>query len=73
MTDTEKINFPRHPEVRVRLTGTDGNAFAVLGNVTGALRKAGVSKDERDEFMAEAMEGDYNHLLATAMRWVDVS
>lgn len=58
---------------KVRLTGQDGNAFAVLGKVIGALKKAGYSKEEVDEFKKEAMSGDYNHLLATAMKWADVS
>ena len=62
-----------HPEVCVRLTGTDGNAFAVMGAVTRALARAGVEKAERDAFLAEAMSGDNDHLLQTAMRWVTVS
>lgn len=62
----------RHPEVEVQLTGGDGNAFAVLGAVRSALRQAGVPKAELDEFMAEAMSGDYDHLLTTATRWVSV-
>ena len=62
----------RHPEVKVRLVGEDGNAFAILGRVRGALRDAGVPKEETDRFMAEAMGGDYGHLLATVMDWVDV-
>ncbi len=61
----------KHPDVKVQLTGQDGNAFAVLGAVGRALRTAGHG-DEVDEFMAEATSGDYGHLLATAMRWVDV-
>lgn len=59
-------------DVEVQLVGTDGNAFAVLGAVSKALQRAGVSKEERDEFMAEATSGDYDHLLATAMQWVEV-
>jgi hypothetical protein len=60
----------RHPHVKVKLIGEDGNAFNLLGRVTKAMAKAGVSKAERDAFMAEATAGDYNHLLATVMRWV---
>jgi hypothetical protein len=63
----------KHPEVQVQLTGTDGNAFAIIGAVRNALRAAGVDKDERDAFMAEAMSGDYDHVLQTVMRWVEVS
>ena len=57
----------------MRLTGSDGNAFAVMGKVTRALTQAGVGKAERDAFLAEAMSGDYDELLATAMRWVTVT
>ena len=57
---------------QVKLVGTDGNAFAVLGKVKAALVKAGM-KEEAEAFMKEAMSGDYNHLLATAMEYVDVS
>ena len=61
----------RYPEVRVRLVGEDGNAFFILGRVTAALKKAGATKEERNEFMMEATSGDYDHLLATVCRWVD--
>ncbi len=61
----------RHPEITVRLTGSDGNAYAILGAVQKALRKAGHS-DEVAAFLAEATSGDYAHLLATCMRWVTV-
>ena len=61
-----------HPEITVQLTGTDGNAFAVIGTVTRALRRAGVSKEERDQFSKEAMSGDYDNVLATCFKWVEV-
>jgi hypothetical protein len=62
----------KHPEVEVELVGLDGNAFAVLGRVLGALKRAGVPEAERKEFQAEATSGDYDHLLATVTRWVTV-
>jgi hypothetical protein len=55
----------------VRLVGEDGNAFAVLGKVTKALKRAGM-KTESDAFLKEAVTGDYDHLLRTAMKYVDV-
>jgi hypothetical protein len=61
-----EVNKPR-----VRLIGEDGNAFAILGKVKKALRKAGLN-DEAEAFMEEAMSGDYDHLLATAMEYVEV-
>lgn len=63
---------PKYPQVKVELVGQDGNAFAILGRVTGAMRRAGLSADQRNEFMAEAMSGDYDHLLQTVMEFVTV-
>jgi hypothetical protein len=63
----------RHPEIQVQLTGRDGNAFNVIGLVQRALRDAGVPGEEISQFHAEATSGDYDYLLATAMRWVDVT
>jgi len=58
-------------DVHVQLVGEDGNAFAILGKVSGALKKAGFM-EEAKAFKKEAMEGDYNHLLNTAMEYVEV-
>jgi hypothetical protein len=44
-----------------------------MGEVSKALRKAGVSSDEVKEYTSESMSGDYDNLLRTAMRWVSVS
>lgn len=64
--------YPRHPEVEVQLIGGDGNAFSVMGSVAGAMKRAGLSKDVVEDYMAEAMSGDYDHLLRTTMQWVTV-
>ena len=37
-----------------------------------ALREAGVLEEEVSRFHQEAAGGDYDHLLVTAMAWVDV-
>ena len=63
----------KYPDVEVELVGQDGNAFAILGAVSKGMRRGGVPKTEIDLFMAEAMNGDYNHLLQTCMKWVNVS
>jgi hypothetical protein len=68
-----KMNEPKYPEVKVKLVGEDGNAFAIMGRVAGALKKAGVPKEEVAEYMKDSMSGDYNHLLQTAMKWVAVA
>lgn len=63
---------PRYPDVTVELTGTSGNAFSIIGTVRNALRRAKVPADEVSAFQKEAMSGDYDNVLAAAMRWVDV-
>lgn len=66
------VSDVRYPDVTVKLSGTDGNAYAVLAKVRGALRRAGHGDVVTAEFMTEATSSDYNHLLATCMRWVNV-
>ncbi len=61
-----KTNNPLYPDVVVKLTGNDGNAFAILGAVSKALKCAG-HLDAVNSFMEEAMSDDYDHLLQTAM------
>lgn len=63
----------KYPNIEVNLIGQDGNSFVILGLVKRALLKNGVSGDETNEFMQEAMSGDYNHLLTTCMDWVTVN
>lgn len=69
MTNTEE---PRFPNVTVELVGEDGNAFAIIGAVSKALRRGGATADEVGEFRTEAMSGDYDNVLQTCMRWVEV-
>ena len=58
-------------DVTVRLVGEDGNAFAIMGRVIAALRRAGHA-DLIDEYQREAMDGDYDHLLLITMEYVNV-
>lgn len=58
--------------VTVKLIGNDGNAFAILGAVQSAMRKAKVEKEVIDEYLKEAMSGDYDHLLCVTMDYVNV-
>ncbi len=64
-------NDVKFPEIEVALIGHDGNAFAVMGAVKNALGKAG-HRDQVDQYLKEAMSGNYDNLLAVTMRWVSV-
>jgi hypothetical protein len=60
-------------DIDVDLIGHDGNAFSIMGAVTKAMRRAGVSREEQDEYFKQATAGDYNQLLSTTMEWVNVN
>jgi len=58
------------PTIRpaLKLVGTDGNAFAVIAACMRAARKAKMPQEDMDKIRDEMMAGDYNHLLATALK-----
>jgi len=62
----------KFPDVTVKLLGQDGNAMSIMARVNRELHRGGATKEERDEFMNEAMSGDYDNVLQTVMRWVNV-
>lgn len=64
--------MPKYPKINVKLTGTDGNAFAILGACRKAARKAGLGDTEVTEFYKEATSGDYSQVLATCCKWFNV-
>ncbi len=53
-----------------RVQMPDGNAFAVMGAVTKALKSAG-QRDKVEEYRTKAMSGDYDNLLRVSMEYVD--
>ena len=63
---------PRYPYVTAELVGRDGNAFAILGRAIQALSESGVPDEEIRRFVEEAQAGDYDHLLQTVLKWVEV-
>lgn len=67
-----KRHSPRYPHVCVLLSGSDGNAFAILGRVQRAMREHDVSEPEIREFFKQATAGDYQDLLRVVHRWVGV-
>ena len=58
-------------EIPVQLTGEDGNAFAIIGAVSKALKRAGF-RDEAEAFKIAAFDCEsYDALLVLAMETVD--
>jgi len=63
---------PKYPNIRVKLSGKDGNAFSILGRVRKALKDNGLAEEEIAIFMEEATAGDYGQLIQVVVRWVTV-
>lgn len=57
---------------KLKLSGSDGNAFAVIGKARRVAKKAGWSEEEIKNFQDEAMSGDYNNLLRTCAKYFEV-
>lgn len=64
---------PRYPDIQVTvvLESPDGNAFSILGCIQRELKRKGVAKEEREDFLAQATAGDYDHLLTVCGEWVE--
>jgi len=62
----------KYNNIQVQLIGNDGNAFAIMGSVSKALREANIEEEEIKLFYKEAMSGDYDNVIRTAKKWVIV-
>lgn len=63
----------KYPHVEVQLSGRDGNSLIIMGTVTKAMRRAGISDSEISKFREQCLSGDYYNLIQTCMKWVNVS
>ena len=66
-------NEPIYPDISVKLIGHSSNAFFIIGTICAALKKGGVEKEKIEQFTTEAQSGDFDNVLRTAMKWVEVS
>ena len=65
-----KHNGQLRPEVT--LTGADGNAWAIMGKVSNALKVMGCPPEHVEKYMQESMGGDYDNLLRVACEYAIV-
>jgi hypothetical protein len=65
----ESFGIPEDKRPLCRLVGEDGNAFAIIGRVCHALKKAGLA-DKCDEYIDLATQSDYDNLLRVTMEYV---
>ncbi len=63
----------KYPDVTVVLTGTDGNAYAIMGAVKKALHESGKDQEIIDSWFNDAKSAkSYDELLQKAFQWVNV-
>lgn len=64
-------SFKNGDLVNLSLVGVDGNAFAIMATFRRAATRQGFPTVEIDDVLAEAMSGDYDHLLQTIMKHLE--
>jgi hypothetical protein len=57
---------------RLKLVGTDGNAFSVMARAVKALRDSGYTPEQLKSFVADMKSGDYAHALSVVMKHCEV-
>jgi hypothetical protein len=58
---------------RVKLSGTDGNVYTIIGRCAQAGRKAHYTVEQLRAFNSEAMHSaSYDAVLQVCMKWFDV-
>ena len=66
-------DIARENRPRVKLSGEDGNAFAIMGACARAWKKAGRDGKSWTAIQLDMMGGDYDHLIQVAMRHFNVT
>lgn len=57
---------------RVSLVGIDGNAFNIMGYVVDNMRQAHFSQEERNAYIKEATNNNYDNLIQVSLKYCDL-
>lgn len=71
MNENETKQEPKYPHIKVHVNG-DRSGFTLVSRALHQMRKAGVSKAERDAFYAEACEPYFDVAIKVVKRYVTV-
>lgn len=63
--------YKGQPRPQLQLVGIDGNAFNIVGKAAKAMKRARCSAEHIKAYQAEAMSGDYDHLIQVTMTFCD--
>lgn len=58
--------------MKYSLCGVDGNAVAIMGYTSRALKREGL-RDKVDEMHQRATIGDYDNLIAVCLEYIDMA
>ncbi|MBD3277138.1 MAG: hypothetical protein GF388_02465 [Candidatus Aegiribacteria sp.] len=58
-------------EKTIQLTGTDKNAFAIIGKCRKALLRSGASAEKIREYTDNATGGNYDNVIETTIRYLE--
>ncbi len=70
--ESKETKIVRIEKPKVKLLGEDGNVFVILGSVQKVLINSNWSHKEIQDVMDEMKQGDYDHVLRTAMKYCEV-
>ena len=62
----------KYPKAKINLYGIDGNAYSIMEAAAKALKKAGASQNEIDQFYKECKSGAYDNLIQTVADWCNI-
>lgn len=70
----KKMSKIKYPDIKVQLTGLNGNIFNLLGAVTKAMRRAGIAHEEINKMRDQVLGCvAYQEAIDTLARWVEIS
>jgi hypothetical protein len=58
-------------KIRCKLTGEDGNAYAIMARVKKALELNNIGKEEISLYLRDAILGDYDNLLMESIKYLE--
>ena len=62
----------KYPQVTIKLSYPHIYVFDPMEEAARAMRSAGISEKGIEKYIKEAERGDFNHLMRTIMRYVNV-
>jgi len=62
----------KFPNIDVKITDNNGNAFFIIGAVIKAMKRGGCTKEQVDTYKKAAQSGNYDNLLRVTMDTINV-